>query len=240
MTGFTRSYAGRLVGAASMLLVVLLAACGDDRPNPMPASSAPAADGDPAPAPKSAPTVARPKIVLLGDSLTAGYGLPRDASVPALLQRKLDENGYQYEVINAGVSGDTSAGGARRVTKALEGDVRVLVVELGGNDGLRGLPPKQLKENLTEIVEAGKARGAKVLLAGMEAPPNLGPEYTTKFREVFVEVSDEQDVPLLPFFLEGVAGRLEYNQPDGIHPNTEGARIVAGLVYEHLAPLLEP
>jgi acyl-CoA thioesterase-1 len=247
MTGSIPSYAPRHPLASFALVAIALAALAcDSRPEPAPSTAtAPSAtpsarpEGDPAPAPQPAARVERPKIVCLGDSLTAGFGLPRAANFPARLQEKLDEDGYVYEVVNAGVSGDTSAGGARRVAKALEGNVDVLVVELGGNDGLRGLPPDQLKQNLTDIVRAGKAKGAKVLLAGMEAPPNLGPDYTARFRSVYAEVSREQDVPLVPFFLEGVAGRLEYNQPDAIHPNEAGVAIVTELVYDHLEPLLE-
>ncbi len=191
-------------------------------------------------APTSAPTVsARPRLVVLGDSIAAGYGLRRDESFPARLQQRIDDQGLGFEVVNAGVSGDTSAGGLRRLDWALDGDVRVLIVELGGNDGLRGLPPAELKKNLTAIVQAARERHLAVLLCGMEAPPNAGPAYATAFREAFSEVAREQGVPLVRFVLDKVAGVEALNQQDGIHPNARGARIVADTVWPALRPLLD-
>ncbi|MEQ1757438.1 MAG: arylesterase [Vicinamibacterales bacterium] len=181
----------------------------------------------------------RPRIVFLGDSLTAGLGLERSQSVPSLIQSRLDEDGYGYEVVNAGVSGDTSAGGLRRLDWSLAGDVRVLVVELGANDGLRGLPTADLKKNLTEVITAAKARGIKVLLTGMEAPPNYGVEYTTSFRQVYHDLAAMPGVTFMPFYLDGVAGSPTLNQRDGIHPNPEGARIVERNVWRSLEPLLD-
>ena len=181
----------------------------------------------------------RPRIVALGDSLTAGLGLAQSQAWPALLQRTLDEEGYDYHVVNAGVSGDTTAGGLRRLDWALDGDVRVLVVELGANDGLRGLSPDEMRRNLDRIITEAKARGIVVLLCGMEAPPNFGPDYTREFRAVFADLAATHDVAFLPFFLEGVAGDAALNQPDGIHPNVEGTRRVADLVWRSLGPLLE-
>ncbi|MBM3818643.1 MAG: arylesterase [Acidimicrobiia bacterium] len=183
--------------------------------------------------------VARPRVVFLGDSLTAGLGLPREQSVPSLVQARLDAAGYNYEVVNAGVSGDTSAGGLSRLDWSLDGDVDVLVIELGANDGLRGLPPAQMKKNLEEIVTRAKSRGITVILTGMEAPPNYGPLYTAEFRNVFKDLADDHDVAFVPFFLEGVAGNPTLNQRDGIHPNAEGARIVEQLVWQTLEPVLE-
>lgn len=180
-----------------------------------------------------------PKIVAFGDSLTAGYGLSPAESYPALLQKRLEADGYKYEVVNAGVSGDVSAGGLRRIDWAMEGDVRVVILELGANDILRGQPMAQMKKNLSQIIERAKSRGAQVLLAGMEAPTNSGPEYRREVHEAFTALAREHSVPLIPFFLEGVAGLERFNQPDGIHPNTEGTRIVAGTVYKHLRPILE-
>src|SRR5688572_21585150 len=147
-----------------------------------------------------------PRIVFLGDSLTAGLGLPREQSVPSLVQARLNAEGYPYEVVNAGVSGDTSAGGLRRLDWALDGHVQVLVVELGANDGLRGLPVSQMKQNLSQIVSRAKDRGITVILTGMEAPPNYGPAYTSEFRRAFRDLAEEHDVAFVPFFLEGVAG----------------------------------
>jgi acyl-CoA thioesterase-1 len=178
-------------------------------------------------------------VVFLGDSLTAGYGLPRrEDAFPALLQRRIDEAGLGFEAVNMGVSGDTTAGGLRRLDWALDGDVRVLVVALGGNDGLRGLGADQMRSNLAAIIEGAQARGIRVLLCGIEAPPNLGPRYTAEFRRVFRDLAREKDVALLPFLLEGVAGDASLNQPDGIHPNEAGAARMADLVWAALRPLL--
>ena len=185
------------------------------------------------------PEGSRPKIVALGDSLTAGYGLSLHESYPALLQEQLKRDGFDYEVVNAGVSGDTTAGGLRRLDWALEGDVRFLILELGANDILRGLPPAQMRRNLSQIIERSRARGAQVLLAGMYAPTNSGAEYGRASMEVFPALAKEYDLPLIPFFLDRVAGIENLNQPDGVHPNPEGTRIVAETVYQHLKPMLE-
>ncbi|MEO6007313.1 MAG: arylesterase [Vicinamibacteraceae bacterium] len=207
-----------------------------DRP---PASTQAAAPAPPAAdAVASAPVAVRPRLVVLGDSIAAGYGLRRDESFPARLQERIDREGLGYEVVNAGVSGDTSAGGLRRLDWALDGDVRVLIVELGGNDGLRGLPPEELKKNLTNIVRAARDRHLAVLLCGMEAPPNAGPAYATAFREAFSAVARDERVPLVRFVLDNVAGIASLNQDDGIHPNARGARIVADTVWPALRPLL--
>jgi acyl-CoA thioesterase-1 len=179
-----------------------------------------------------------PRIVFLGDSLTAGYGLDKDQSVPSLIQKRLQEAGYPYEVVNAGVSGDTSAGGLSRLDWSLAGDVKVLVVELGANDGLRGLPVMELKRNLTEIIARAQAKGIKVILTGMEAPPNFGAAYTSEFRDVYRQLSREHDVTFVPFYLEGVAGIPSLNIADGIHPNPEGSRIVEKTIWSALEPLL--
>jgi acyl-CoA thioesterase I len=179
------------------------------------------------------------RIVFLGDSLTAGLGLQPAQSYPALLQARLARQGYRYHVVNAGVSGDTSAGGLRRLDWALDGDVAILVVALGANDGLRGLSPADLRKNLAAIVEAGKARGIAVVLAGMEAPPNNGAEYTAAFRRVYAEVAKRYDVPFVPFLLRSVAGDSALNQPDGIHPNERGAAVIADTLWDALEPLLE-
>ena len=199
-------------------------------------TSAPAVDVAPTPA---TPAPSKPRIVFLGDSLTAGYGLAtKEQSVPALIQKRLDAEGYNYEVVNQGVSGDTSAGGVSRLDWSLNGDVRVLVVELGGNDGLRGLPVEATKKNIAQIITTAKQRGVQVLLTGMEAPPSYGPLYTAQFRQLFRDLAREHDVPFMPFFLEGVAGNPALNQSDGIHPNPEGAAIVEQAVWKSLKPLL--
>jgi acyl-CoA thioesterase I len=191
------------------------------------------------------PTVSRaktedlPAIVAFGDSLTAGYGLSEEQSYTTLLQRKLDDKNYRYQVINAGVSGDTSAGGARRIDWALEGNVEFLILELGGNDALRGQPVTVMKNNLAQIIERAQSRDVTVILAGMEAPPNLGDEYTRAYRQVFRDLAKRYKLAFIPFVLEGVGGRAEFNQPDGIHPNAEGEKIMTENVWRVLEPLLK-
>jgi acyl-CoA thioesterase-1 len=216
------------------LSVAALAGCGGNAATEQ-ASKPPRAE----PAPLAEPGDPRPKIVALGDSLTAGLGLPESQAYPALLQEKLDADGYAFEVVNMGISGDTSAGGLRRLDWALEGDVKVLIVALGANDGLRGLPVEQMKKNLAGIIERAKAEDITVILAGMEAPPNYGREYTAAFRRVYPDLAREQGVRLLPFLLDKVAGDAALNQPDGIHPNARGAEIVAEGVWKMLRPVLD-
>ena len=174
------------------------------------------------------------RIVVLGDSLTAGLGLAPDEAYPSVLEGRLREKGMPAEIINAGVSGDTSAGGLRRIEWSLEGDVRVLIVALGGNDGLRGLPPAELKKNLSAIIERAQSRRITVILAGMEAPPNLGRAYTAEFRHVYRDLAATYKIALLPFLLDGVAGVASLNQPDGIHPNVTGARKVADNLWPYV------
>jgi acyl-CoA thioesterase-1 len=180
-----------------------------------------------------------PRIVFLGDSLTAGLGIAKEEAVPALIQQRLRSEGYAYEVVNAGNSGDTSDGGLSRLNWSLSGDVRILVVELGANDGLRGIPPERTRQNLETIVHTAKQRGIKVLLTGMEAPPNYGVTYTNRFRATFKDVATSEQVAFMPFFLDGVAGLPALNQPDGVHPTPEGARIIARNLWRYLQPLLE-
>lgn len=177
-------------------------------------------------------------MVFLGDSLTAGLGLPIEAAYPSLIARTLEARGTGWTVVNAGVSGDTSAGGVRRLDWSLDGGAAILVVALGGNDALRGLPPDDLERNLDAIVTKGRAAGARVVVAGMEAPPNNGPEYTAEFRQVYIDVATRHGVTLVPFLLEGVAGIASLNQSDGIHPNTQGAARVADTVWRVLDPIV--
>jgi acyl-CoA thioesterase-1 len=221
-----------------LLLVFLTcaAACGDhSQPN---VSSAPANNSAP-PVATQTPDKSLPKIVAFGDSLTAGLGLKATESYPSILQQKLDADGYRYEVVNAGVSGDTSAGGLRRLDWALEGNVRFLILELGANDILRGQPVEEMKKNLGQIIERAKARGVEVLLAGMYAPTNAGADYQREIRDAFESLAREHQVTLIPFLLDRVGGIESLNQADGIHPNAEGTKIVAGTVYQSLRPLLE-
>ena len=175
----------------------------------------------------------------LGDSLTAGLGLLEMQAYPALLQRKIDDEGYNFTVVNSGVSGDTSAAGLQRLDWALDGDVKILILELGANDGLRGLPPAEMKKNLASIIERSQERGISVLLLGMEAPPNFGNEYTVSFREVYRDLAWQYRVAFVPFMLDKVAGHADLNQRDGIHPNVEGTRIVADTIWNKLKPMLD-
>ena len=180
------------------------------------------------------------KIVAFGDSLTAGYGLRPEENYPELLQKRLTADGLDYEVVNAGISGDTSAGGVRRIDWALGGgDVKVVIVELGANDILRGLDIAEMKENLGIIIEHAKKRGAQVLLAGMKAPTSSGTDYCRWTDEAFIALAKEHNVSLIPFLLDGVAGIPSLNQADGIHPNPAGTRILADTVYSYLKPMLE-
>lgn len=224
----------RALGIAGLL--VLMVSCARE-PSPTETARRPANASPTVPQGQTV-TAARPRIVFLGDSLTAGLGLPADQSYPSLIGRKLKARGLDYEIVNAGVSGDTTAGGLRRVDWSLEGDVRVLVVALGGNDALRGLPASEMKRNLAGIIERAHARKVPVVLAGMEAPPNNGPDYTREFRGVYRELATEHDVRFVPFLLLGVAGNPSLNQADGIHPNARGAEIVADLVWAELDPIL--
>jgi acyl-CoA thioesterase-1 len=181
---------------------------------------------------------ARPRVVALGDSVTAGLGLPPERAYPALLQQWIDAEGLRYEVVNAGVSGDTSASGLSRLDWALEGDVRVLIVALGGNDALRALPTEQLRQNLSTIIERAQARHITVVLAGMEAPRNFGRDYVVKFHQVYPDVARRYNVALVPFLLQDVAGIASLNQRDGIHPTAAGAQIVAKNIWSVLKPVV--
>jgi acyl-CoA thioesterase-1 len=203
----------------------------------------------PAPADAAKPVIptavvaSRPRIVVLGDSLTAGLGLSPDDAYPTLLQERVDAAGLNYSVVNAGVSGDTSAGGLSRLAWALgdnPDDVRILIVALGGNDGLRGLPAEELERNLATIIERAQARHVGVILAGMDAPPNFGESYIVSFHQVYPRLAARYRVPLIPFLLQGVAGIDTLNQRDGIHPTAAGARIVADNVWAVLKPMIEP
>jgi acyl-CoA thioesterase I len=188
--------------------------------------------------PAATRSAAGPRVVFLGDSITAGLGLDAEQAFPALLAQALGAEGLPVQVVNAGVSGDTTAGGLRRLDWLLRQKPDVVVVGLGGNDGLRGLELKASEENLRGIVRKSRGAGADVLLLGMLIPPNYGPEYTSQFRELYPRIAKELDVPLVPFVLEGVGGNPRLNQPDGIHPTAEGHRIVAANVLPHLRPLV--
>lgn len=222
----------------ALIGILIVSACGrESAPDSFDAAGGPANRPAGVAQDRSA-AVAKPQVVFLGDSLTAGLGLAIDQSYPALIGKRLEERGYDYEVVNAGVSGDTSAGGLRRLDWSLDGDVRVLVVALGANDGLRGLPADEMKKNLAAVLDRATVKGIAVILAGMEAPPNNGPDYTREFRGVYAELARDYDVRFIPFLLASVAGNAVLNQGDGIHPNARGAQVVADLVWAELEPAL--
>ena len=182
----------------------------------------------------------RPVLLVLGDSLTAGYGLDPSLAYPALLQKKIDAAGLDVEVVNAGVSGETSAGGARRIDWLLKRRVDVLLLELGANDGLRGIPLDSTEANLQRIIDATRSRfpDVRIVVAGMLVPPNLGPDYSRAFRELFRDLATRNHATLIPFLLEGVAGKRELNQADGIHPTPQGHEVVAETVWKVIRPIL--
>jgi len=180
----------------------------------------------------------RPRIVAFGDSLTAGLGVAAEEAYPARLQRRLDEQGLRYRVINAGVSGDTTAGGVRRVDWVLKSRPVLVILELGGNDGLRGLNLDETKANLERIIKRCQDASVTVILAGMKLPPNYGAEYTKGFEAIYPALAKQYRLTLIPFFLDGVAGSASLNQADGIHPTSEGYRIIADKVMETVKPLL--
>jgi len=215
----------KIVGLVAFLLV--LACAGDSAESAEGAAAAPAVDE-------------RPVVLFLGTSLTAGLGISEDVAYPALIQAKVDSAGYDFRIVNAGSSGETSAGGLRRIDWLLRNRVAVLVIELGANDGLRGQDIEVLRENLLEIIDRSFAAYPEmtVLLAAMEAPPNMGDLYTEKFRGVFPAVASARGVGLIPFLLNGVAGVDSLNQADGIHPNALGHGIVVDNVWAVLGDVL--
>jgi acyl-CoA thioesterase I len=182
-----------------------------------------------------------PKVILFfGDSLTAGYGLSPEEAFPALVEKQLNKDGKANKVVNAGLSGETSAGGLSRIDWILRQPIDIFVLELGGNDGLRGLPLAETKKNLQAIIDKVKAKNpqVKIVVVGMMVPPNMGNDYTTQFKSIFPELAKKNKATLMPFLLEGVAGDEKLNLPDGIHPNIEGHKIVATNVAKVLTPLL--
>lgn len=184
---------------------------------------------------------APPKVILFyGDSLTAGYGLSQEEAFPAIIQKKLSDQGKSIKVVNAGLSGETSAGGLNRLDWVLKQPVDIFVLELGANDGLRGLPLDQTKKNLQSIIDKviTKYPRARIVIAGMLVPPNMGPEYTSGFSKIFPDLAKANKALLIPFLLQGVAGDEKLNNADGIHPNVEGHKIVATNVLKVIEPLL--
>lgn len=198
--------------------------------NPAKAEQHPTQNGEPSKA-----------ILFFGDSLTAGYGIDPAYAFPSLIQEKIRANGWNFEVINAGVSGETTAGGLRRVDWVLQRPVDVFVLELGANDGLRGQPVENAQENLQAIIDRVKDKypRVRIVLAGMRIPPNLSREYTARFRAIFPELARENNAELIPFLLDGVGGIPRLNQPDGLHPTPQGHKIVAENVWRVLEPVLQ-
>lgn len=190
--------------------------------------------------PAPSPAAATRNILFVGTSLTAGYGVGDDVAWPAVIQQKIDSVGLPFRAVNAGISGETSAGGLRRIDWSLQTPTDVLVLELGANDGLRGLDPDAMRRNLDQILRRTRDRypEAAMVLVGMEAPPNLGDAYTTRFRRVYVELARDYNAAYVPFLLDGVAGEAALNIDDGIHPNVQGHRIAAANVWPVLEPVL--
>lgn len=214
------------------LAVLLLAACGD-APKPAPAAAPP-----PAPAPVVEAVDPRPVIVALGDSLTAGYGVEPGLSYPDWLQKRLDQDALAYRVVNQGISGDTTSGGVARIDETLALNPVVVILSLGANDGLRGLPLQATRANLAEMIDRLQAAGAKVLLGGMTLPRNYGPDYIRDFENIFKDLAKEKRTGLIPFLLDGVATDPNLMQRDALHPTAEGNRRVSETVYRHLRPML--
>lgn len=179
-------------------------------------------------------------ILVLGDSLTAGYGLSQQAAFPAQLEQRLKEKGYPVRVINAGISGDTSAGGAARLAWSLADQPDIVIVELGANDALRGLSPQQTRKNLAAILSKLREKNIHTILTGMKAPRNLGEEYYNNFDRLYPELAAEFQVSFYPFFLEGVAGRVDLNQPDGIHPTQAGVQVIVNKMLPLVEAGLQP
>ena len=222
-------------GTALVLLTLLASGCSRQAPAPVTNDIDPTQPGG-----MTAPAMMG--VVILGDSLTAGLGVLVEESFPSRLQDLFVAEGYgEVEIINAGISGDTTAGGLRRIDEVLTPEVRIVVVALGGNDALRGLSVSQTRTNITGIIEKSLAGGAAVLLTGMEGPTNLGEDYRTNFRNAFQEIAAQfrGRIRFVPFLLEGVAGMPALNQPDGIHPNAEGAQKVAELLYPSIRDLVD-
>lgn len=192
------------------------------------------------PAEAAAQPVKTKTILFFGNSLTAGYGLDPSQAFPAVIQQKIDSAQLPYKVVNAGVSGETSSGGNSRIDWILKQPVDVFVLELGANDGLRGVPVAETRKNLQAIIDKVKAQNpeVKLVLAGMQVPPNMGPDYASAFRSLYPDLAKANDAVLIPFLLEGVGGEAKFNLEDGIHPTAEGHQIVAENVWEHLRMVL--
>lgn len=213
-------------------------ACGGGSKPSSEAREAPRSQVPPAES-KSQPIDNRPVVLAFGDSLSAGYGVDAGLSFPDYLQKQIDASGYKYRVVNQGISGDTTSGGVERIENGLSVNPEIVIVELGGNDGLRGLPLTVTEKNLDEIVTRFKQSGAKVILAGITLPPNYGPDYIRNFESIYKRLTEKHHVPRIPFLLEGVATDPNLMQRDGIHPTAEGNQKVAALVWKFVEPELK-
>jgi acyl-CoA thioesterase-1 len=222
-------------------LVLLLAACRDEAAGGAGKAGETGTAGAVGDSPALPATSAPPAIVFLGTSLTAGLGLDPDQAYPAVVQRMIDSAGLKYTVVNAGQSGESSAGALRRIDWILRQPPAIMVIETGANDGLRGQDPDSLKANIQQIIDRVKQQSPStmIILAGMEAPPNLGAQYTSRFRQIFPALAKTNNIGLIPFLLDGVGGIDSLNQQDGMHPTEVGARIVASNVWKVLRPELK-
>jgi acyl-CoA thioesterase-1 len=221
------------------MFLLLAAGCRSEEPASEPLPEPEARADIPSSSPASADADTRPVILAFGDSLTAGYGLLPDSAYPRVLQDILDERGYEYRVVNAGINGDTTSGGLARLQPALDLKPSIVILELGANDGLRGLPIDEMRANLDEMIRRFQKAGAGVVLAGMTLPRNYGSEYVRSFEDVFIELARQYQLPLIPFFLEGVAGQPDLTLQDFLHPNAKGYRVVTETVLKTLEPVLK-
>jgi acyl-CoA thioesterase-1 len=224
----------KFLSATKLLLILLFIVACNDKKAPSPEQESATKDSS-----ASAQTVKT--VLFFGNSLTAGYGLDPSEAFPALIQKKIDSLDMPYKVVNAGVSGETSSGGNSRIDWILQQPVDVFVLELGANDGLRGIPTAETKKNLQAITDKVKAKypEAKLVIAGMQIPPNMGQAYATSFMKLFPELASENNAALIPFLLQGVGGEASLNLQDGIHPTAEGHKILAENVWSVLKPVLE-
>ncbi|HTE25375.1 arylesterase [Flavitalea sp.] len=223
----------KVSGLAMMLIVLIISGCGNSEKQKPQAGTKAAGDD-------SANVTNTKTILFFGNSLTAGYGLDVSEAFPALIQARIDSLKLPYKVVNAGLSGETSAGGKNRIGWLLRQKVDVFVLELGANDGLRGIPVKETVKNLQDIIDSVKTKNpeTKMIMTGMQVPPNMGSTYSTEFRNIFAELAKKNNMALVPFVLEGVGGIPELNQGDGIHPTAPGHRVVAENVWQILKPML--
>ena len=225
----------------SSFLALALALCGCSRSHDSAAEPAPKASEDsrPAPAPEPSANDHRKVIAVFGDSISAGYGLAAGQSFPDDLQKRLDSAGFSYRVANLGISGDTTEGGVSRIDSATALKPAIVILELGGNDGLRGMPLASTRANLDQMIRAFQASGAKIVLAGMTLPPNYGPDYIHGFEKIYSDLAAHYHLTLIPFLMSDIVTKdMRYIQPDGIHPTAQGAEIISGTVLKAVQPLL--